>query len=104
MTTHASAANHHAVVDRTQSKAKRALMVVANPSVATTVGWPVGFWAELTHPFYEFTEAGYHVTIASPAGGKVELDQLSDPRDPSKWSSEDLISMAFSTPLSSSTS
>jgi putative intracellular protease/amidase len=71
-------------------------MVVANPSVATTVGWPVGFWAaELTHPFYEFTEVGYHVTISSPAGGKVEPDQLSDPRDPSKWSSEDLISMGF---------
>jgi Putative intracellular protease/amidase len=71
-------------------------MLVANPSVATTVGWPVGFWgAELTHPFYEFTEVGYHVTIASPAGGRVELDQLSDPRDPSKWSADDLISMGF---------
>ncbi len=96
MTTQASAADHHAAVDRTRSQATRVLMVVANPSVATTVGWPVGFWAaELTHPFYEFTEAGYHVTIASPGGGKVELDQLSDPRDPSKWSSEDLISMGF---------
>ena len=96
MTTHASAADHHAAVDRTRSKPTRVLMVVANPSVATTVGWPVGFWAaELTHPYYEFSEAGYEVTIASPAGGKVELDQLSDPRDPSKWSSEDLISMGF---------
>jgi putative intracellular protease/amidase len=96
MTTHASAADHHAAVDRTRSRAHRVLMVVSNPSVATTVGWPVGFWAaELTHPFYEFTEVGYHVTISSPAGGKVELDQLSDPRDPSKWSSEDLISMGF---------
>ena len=96
MTAHASAADHHAAVDRTRSKANRVLMVVANPSVATTVGWPVGFWAaELTHPFYEFTEVGYDVTIASPAGGKVELDQLSDPRDPSQWSSEDLISMGF---------
>jgi putative intracellular protease/amidase len=96
MTTRPSAADHHAAVDRTRSKANRVLMVVANPSVATTVGWPVGFWAaELTHPFYEFTEVGYHVTIVSPAGGRVELDQLSDPRDPSKWSSEDLISMGF---------
>ena len=49
-------------------KPHRVLMVVANPSVATTVGWPVGFWAaELTHPFYEFTEVGYDVTIASPS-------------------------------------
>jgi hypothetical protein len=30
------------------------LIVVANPTTATTVGWPVGFWgAELTHPYYE---------------------------------------------------
>jgi putative intracellular protease/amidase len=92
----ASAADHHAAVDRTRQKSKRVLMVVANPSVATTVGWPVGFWAaELTHPFYEFSEVGYEVTVASPAGGQVELDRLSDPRDPSKWSSEDLISMGF---------
>ena len=33
--------------------------------------------------------------IASPDGGRVEMDGLSDPRDPSKWSSEDLITMGF---------
>ena len=91
-----SADEHHAAVDRTSSTPKRILMVVANPSVASTVGWPVGFWAaELTHPYYEFTEAGYEVVIASPQGGKVTVDQLSDPRDESRWSSEDLISMGF---------
>jgi putative intracellular protease/amidase len=72
------------------------LIVVANPSVATTTGWPVGFWAEeLTHPYYELTERGIEVTIASPDGGRVEFDQLSDPRDASKWSANDLISMGF---------
>ena len=35
------------------------------------------------------------VTIASPEGGKVEMDSLSDPRDESKWSAEDLITMGF---------
>ena len=35
------------------------------------------------------------MTIASPAGGKVEFDAYSDPRDESKWASEDLISMGF---------
>ena len=71
-------------------------MVVANPRTATTTGWPVGFWAsELTHPYYAFTRIGYEVTIASPEGGKVEIDTLSDPRDESKWSAEDLISMGF---------
>lgn len=87
---------HHAAVDQTSSQPKRILMVVANPTTSTTTGWPVGFWAaELTHPYYEFTEAGYEVTIASPSGGKVVLDALSDPRDASKWSAEDLISMGF---------
>jgi putative intracellular protease/amidase len=71
-------------------------MVVANPRTATTTGWSVGFWAsELTHPYYAFTRVGYEITVASPEGGKVEIDTLSDPRDESKWSAEDLISMGF---------
>ena len=71
-------------------------MVVANPSVSTTTGWPVGFWAsELTHPWYEFREVGYEVTLASPEGGKVEVDALSDPRDSSGYSADDVISMGF---------
>lgn len=71
-------------------------MVVANPSVSTTTGWPVGFWAsELTHPWYEFREVGYEVTLASPDGGKVGADALSDPRDSSGYSADDVISMGF---------
>ena len=88
--------SHHAVIDTTRTRPIRILQVVANPTRSTTTGWPVGFWAaELTHPYYEFTQAGYEVTIASPNGGKVEVDALSDPRDPSKWSADDLISMGF---------
>lgn len=91
-----SAIGHHQAIDRTRSTPKRILFVVANPSVATTTGWPVGFWAaELTHPYLAFTDAGYEVTIASPAGGRVQMDTLSDPRDPSRWSADDLISMGF---------
>jgi putative intracellular protease/amidase len=89
-------AGHHRAVDRVSDRPKRVLMVVANPTVSSNNGWPVGFWAaELTHPYYELTERGIEVTIASPRGGKVEFDALSDPRDPSQWSSEDLISMGF---------
>jgi putative intracellular protease/amidase len=89
-------ADHHMRVDAVSTNPKRVLIVVANPTTATTVGWPVGFWgAELTHPYYELTERGVEVTIASPDGGKVRMDALSDPRDPSKWSSEDLITMGF---------
>ena len=71
-------------VDRISSAPKRVLIVVANPSTSTTLGWPVGFWgAELSHPYYELSERGVEVTIASPDGGRVAMDSLSDPRDPS---------------------
>lgn len=95
-TTLKNTGSHHAVIDTTRTKPLRILQVVANPATSTTTGWPVGFWAaELSHPYYEFTEAGYEITIASPNGGKVEVDALSDPRDASKWSADDLISMGF---------
>jgi putative intracellular protease/amidase len=89
-------ADHRMRVDVVSSKPKMVLLVVANPSTSTTMGWPVGFWgAELTHPYYELSERGVEVTIASPDGGKVEMDSLSDPRDRSKWSAEDLVTMGF---------
>jgi len=91
-----SADQHHEVVDVTTTKRPKILLVVANPTTATTTGWPVGFWAsELTHPYYAFTRARYDVVIASPNGGPVKVDALSDPRDESKWSADDLISMGF---------
>jgi len=75
---------------------KRIAIVIANPAVSTTTGWPVGFWwSELTHPFYAFTEAGYQVEIFSPAGGACVADGMSDPRDASGYSASDLISMGF---------
>ena len=79
---------------------KRVAIVISNPAVSTTTGWPVGFWwSELTHPFYFLTEAGYHVEIFSPNGGKCEADAMSDPCDVSGYSSSDLISLGFiSTP------
>jgi hypothetical protein len=87
---------HKMVVDQVKSSPKKVLLVVASPTVSTNNGWPVGFWAsELTHPYYELTERGLAVTIASPDGGKVEFEKLSDPRDESKWSAEDLITMGF---------
>jgi putative intracellular protease/amidase len=72
----------------------RVLMVVANPGTSGSMGWPVGFWAsELFHPFYEFMQKLYEITVASPDGGPVIVDAWSDPRDPSGYSSEDLVSM-----------
>lgn len=78
------------------TRRKRVALVLANPAVSTTTGWPVGFWwSELTHPYYEFTERGYEVVLFSPAGGAVVADAYSDPRDPSGYSASDLISMGF---------
>jgi putative intracellular protease/amidase len=75
---------------------KRIALVIANPAVSTTSGWPVGFWwSELTHPYYVFTEKGYEIEIFSPEGGKCEADAMSDPGDPSGYSSADLISQGF---------
>lgn len=75
---------------------KRIAIVISNPAVSTTTGWPVGFWwSELTHPYYEFTEQGYEVEVFSVTGGKCEADAMSDPRDASGYSATDLISMGF---------
>lgn len=75
---------------------KRVAIVIANPAVSSTTGWPVGFWwSELTHPYFVLTEHGYEVEIFSPSGGKCEADAMSDPRDASGYSSSDLISMGF---------
>jgi putative intracellular protease/amidase len=91
-----TADQHTEAIDVVTSKRPKVLMVVANPTTATTTGWPVGFWAsELTHPYYEFMRARYEVVVASPDGGRVDVDTLSDPRDESRWSAEDLISMGF---------
>jgi len=78
------------------ARPKRVLLVAANPGVSPTTGWPVGFWwAELTHPYWEFTEAGYDVDIRSPLGGALTADGYSDPEDASGYSAHDILSLGF---------
>ena len=78
------------------SARKRVAIVIANPAVSTTTGWPVGFWwSELTHPYLAFHEAGYGVEVFSPAGGACQADGMSDPNDASGYSKTDLISQGF---------
>ena len=75
---------------------KRVAIVLANPAISTTTGWPVGFWwSELTHPYHVFAQKGYEVEVFSYRGGKVEADTLSDPSDPSGYSAGDLITQGF---------
>jgi putative intracellular protease/amidase len=75
---------------------KRVAIVISNSGLSTTTGWPVGFWwAELTHPYFRFTEAGYDVEVFSPHGGACTPDAMSDPEDPSQWQAEDVISRGY---------
>jgi putative intracellular protease/amidase len=75
---------------------KRVAIVIANPAVSATTGWPVGFWwSELTHPYHQFAEKGYEVEVFSPEGGRCEADAMSDPNDPSGYSRTDLVSQGF---------
>jgi len=78
------------------ARKKRVLLIAANPAVSPTTGWPIGFWwAELTHPYWAFAEAGYEVEIRSPAGGTLQADGYSDPEDPSGYSAHDILSLGF---------
>lgn len=79
-----------------QHNKKQVLIIVANPSISATLGWPVGFWAsELTHVYYECVEAGFEVTVASPQGGKVEMDSFSNPLNPDGYAVDDIITLGY---------
>ncbi len=74
----------------------KVLMIVSNPTTSEQTGWPIGVWAsELTHPYWEFSDAGYAIDIASPLGGEVKIDAFSDPEDESGYSAFDYISLGF---------
>jgi putative intracellular protease/amidase len=78
------------------TRPKQIAIIASNPTVSKQTGWPIGFWwSELAHPYWEFAEHGYKVDIFSPDGGKLEADNWSDPRDESKYSAHDLISLGF---------
>lgn len=78
------------------AKKKKVLLIAANPSVSKTTGWPIGYWwAELTHPYWAFTEVGYDLDIRSPNGGALQADGFSDPEDQSGYSAHDIVSLGF---------
>jgi putative intracellular protease/amidase len=74
----------------------KVLMIASNKSTSRQTGWPIGVWyAELTHPYWVFSEAGYTVDIASLEGGELYFDGFSDPEDASKYAAFDYISLGF---------
>ena len=61
--------------DNITAQKERVLIVLTSHSELGNTGKKTGFWLpELTHPYYEFKNAGYHVDIASPEGGMAPLD------------------------------
>ena len=74
----------------------RVLLIASNPAVSKQTGWPIGVWAaEVIHPYWEFSFAGYAVDIASPDGGEVKIDGFSDPEDASRYAAWDYVSRGF---------
>jgi putative intracellular protease/amidase len=75
---------------------KRVVIVASNPAISERTGWSIGFWwAELSHPYWVLTQEGYRVDVASPDGGRLEADSWSDPRDETRYSADDLLSLGF---------
>ena len=72
-------------------------MIASNQSVSKQTGWPIGVWyAELTHPYWAFSEAGYTVDIATPGRRRSFSSTVSsDPEDASGYSAFDYISLGF---------
>ncbi len=61
--------------DSITSKSERILIVLTSHTELGNTGQKTGFWLpELTHPYYEFTEAGYEVDVASIEGGMAPVD------------------------------
>ena len=78
-------------------EAKGKIVIIAgSPTTSEVTGWPIGAWAaEVTHPYYEFTNAGYEVEFASPDGGEIRFDAWSEPTHESGYSKSDIVSLGF---------
>lgn len=57
---------------------KSILMILTSHEAMENTDSKTGVWlGEFTDPYYEFIDAGYQVTLASPAGGKPPVDPMS---------------------------
>lgn len=60
----------------------RVLIVLTSHDQLGDTGQKTGFWLEeLAAPYYEFKDAGYELTLASPKGGQPPLDPKSSAPD-----------------------
>lgn len=71
----------HAVdadTDVSRTNMEKVLIVLTSHTELGDTGKTTGFWLpELTHPYYDFVEAGYAVDIASISGGSAPVDPKS---------------------------
>lgn len=74
----------------------KVLIVVASPRISPLTNKLVGFYAsELTHAMWIFEEAGFEIEIASPEGGKVEMDSHSLPDSKDSINKHDKITIGY---------
>jgi putative intracellular protease/amidase len=60
----------------------KVLMVLTSHDDLGSTGRKTGFWLEeLAAPYYRFKDAGWDITLASPAGGRPPLDPKSNEPD-----------------------
>ncbi|WP_406827115.1 type 1 glutamine amidotransferase domain-containing protein [Pedobacter sp. KACC 23697] len=58
---------------------KKILMVLTSHSAMDNTDGKTGVWlGEFTDPYYEFIDAGYDITLASPKGGRPPVDPMSE--------------------------
>jgi putative intracellular protease/amidase len=58
---------------------KKILMVLTSHSSMENTESKTGVWlGEFTDPYYEFIDAGYKITLASPKGGRPPVDPMSE--------------------------
>ena len=75
--------------DLSRTSLEKVLIVLTSHTELGDTGKSTGFWLpELTHPYYEFVEAGYTVDIASINGG-------SEPVDPKSFTEHDEFNDVF---------
>lgn len=64
-----------AFASEANSGSNKILIVLTSHTELGNTGKKTGFWLpELTHPYYEFTEAGLQVDVASIEGGMAPVD------------------------------
>ena len=80
----------------TVSVPKRIIFVVSNEVNPGPAGFPVGYYlTELAHPYWAFQQRGYTMNIASPSGGRVVHDAMSDPEGGRFGPPQDFLSIGF---------